>query len=259
MFAGNARPAGQMFGLLVIGKLHANLLTYAVIVGAAHLIDYYRKYRDRELRSSRLEAKLARAELEVLKRQLHPHFLFNTLHAVSALMHRDVEAADRMLARLSDLLRLAMEDVGAQEVTLQHEMEFLERYLEIEQTRFADRLRVAVEVAPETLDALVPSLVLQPLVENAIRHGIASRAGGGRLEIRAARDGSALRLEVRDDGPGFPGGVPPKTGVGITNTRARLEQLYGREHRFEMRNRPEGGLEILLLVPFRRDVEGAAP
>ena len=251
LFAAAQMPPARLGALLVLGKLHTNLLTYAAIVGVVHLIDYYRKYRDRELASSRLEAKLARAELEVLKMQLHPHFLFNTLHAISTLMHRDVEAADRMLSRLSDLLRLAMEDVGSQEVTLQHEMEFLGRYLEIEQTRFADRLRVTVSVAPETLDALVPSLVLQPLVENAIRHGIAPRAGGGALEILASRRDAMLRLEVRDDGPGLPGTSPPKTGVGIANTRARLEQLYGAAHRFEMTNRPEGGLAILLEVPYR--------
>ena len=146
-----------------------------------------------------------------------------------------------------------MEDVGAQEVTLEHEMEFIGRYLEIEQIRFPDRLRVSVEVAPDTLDAMVPSLVLQPLVENAIRHGIAPRASGGRLDIRAMRQGATLRLEVTDDGPGLP--EAPRTGVGIANTRARLEQLYGSEHRLEMTNRPEGGLAILLVVPFRRAAE----
>ena len=257
LFAGSTQPPAQLMSLMMLGKLHTNLLTYAAIVGLAHLRDYYRKYRDRELRSSQLEAKLVRAELEVLKSQLHPHFLFNTLHAISALMHRDVEAADRMLTRLADLLRLAIADAGAQEVTLAHELEFIGRYLEIEQIRFPDRLRITLDVAPETLDVLVPSLVLQPLVENAIRHGIAPRVSGGELIVRAARAGDALRLEVMDDGPGLPAGGAPRAGVGLANTRARLEQLYGTRHRFEMSNRAEGGLAIAMVIPFRRGEVGS--
>src|SRR5262249_53425821 len=163
--------------------------------------------------------------------------LFNTLHAISTLMHRDVEAADRMLTRLADLLRLAIADSSAQEVTLAHELEFIGRYLEIQQIRFPDRLRIRMEVAPETLDAPVPSLVLQPLVENAVRHGIAPRASGGELAVRAAREGDSLTLEVMDDGPGLAGEGVSGGGVGLANTRARLEQLYGTRHRFEMRNR----------------------
>ena len=254
-FAGSDVPAARLMALMMLGKLHTNLLTYAAIVGITQGIDYYRKYRERELRSSRLEAELARAELQVLKMQLHPHFLFNTLHAISTLMHRDVEAADRMLTRLGDLLRLAIADVGAQEVTLQHELEFIGRYLEIEQIRFPDRLRVSIDVAPEALDALVPSLVLQPLVENAIRYGIAPRAGGGQLEIRAGRDGTMLRLAVLDDGPGLSPESSPRTGVGIANTRARLEQLYGARHRFEMGARAEGGLAVVIVIPFQRAEE----
>src|SRR5262249_32901825 len=136
LFAGGNAPAARVMGLMMIGKLHTHILTYAAIAGLAQLVDYYRKYRDRELRASRLEAKLARAELEVLKMQLHPHFLFNTLNAISTLMHRDVETADRMLTRLGDLLRMAIADVGAQEVTLGHELEFVGRYVEIQQVRF---------------------------------------------------------------------------------------------------------------------------
>ena len=259
LFGPSSMPAREVLGRLMIGKFHTNVLTYAALVGLVHLRDYYGKYRERELRSSRLEARLAQAELEVLKMQLHPHFLFNTLHAISALMHRDVEAADRMLSRLGDLLRLALEDVGAQEVSLQHELDFVGRYLEIEQIRFGERIRIEVAVAPETLDALVPSLVLQPLVENAIRHGIAPRAGGGRLEIRALREGAMLRLQVCDDGPGLPADGVPRSGVGLANTRARCEQLYGSDHRFELANRPEGGLAITLAIPFRTGESGARP
>ena len=257
LFAGGNAPAARVMTLMMIGKLHTNVLTYASIVGLTHLVDYYRKYRDREVRSSKLEAKLARAELEVLKMQLHPHFLFNTLHAISTLMHRDVEAADRVLSRLGDLLRMAIADAGTQEVTLGHELEFVERYLEIQQIRFPERLRSTLDVAPEALDALVPSLVLQPLVENAVRHGIAPRTEGGELVIRAARRGEWLELAVEDDGPGLSGEGVPKSGVGLANTHARLAQLYGSRFRFEMRNRAEGGLAILLVIPFRRGTEGA--
>lgn len=258
MFAGSKSPPGQIMGLMVIGKLHTNLLTYAAIVGVAHLIDYYRRFRDRELRSSRLEAKLTRAELEVLKMQLHPHFLFNTLHAISTLMHRDIEAADRMLTNLGDLLRLASADVGAQEVTLSQELEFIGRYLEIQRIRFPDRLRITMEVSPETVDALVPSLVLQPLVENAIRHGIAPRASGGQLMVRAARKDETLELRVEDDGPGLAQGASPKAGVGLGNTRARLEQLYGIRHRFELGERVGGGLAVVLVIPFKRAGAGSS-
>jgi LytS/YehU family sensor histidine kinase len=160
------------------------------------------------LKASQLEARLAQAQLQALKMQLQPHFLFNTLHAISALVHKDVEAADRMLARLSDLLRLALESAGVQEVPLKQELEFLERYLEIEQTRFQDRLTVRMEIAPEALDALVPNLIMQPLVENAIRHGIAPRATPGKIEITAMLADGQLHFHIRDDGPGIPGGWP---------------------------------------------------
>lgn len=236
-------------------KLHPNLLTYWAIVGGSHAFGYYQRYRERELRASQLEARLAQSQLQVLKMQLHPHFLFNTLHAISALMHRDVEAADRMTTLLSDLLRLTIESAGVQEVPLRQEMEFLERYLEIQQTRFSDRLRVDVEIDPATLDAWVPNLILQPLVENAIRHGIASRAAAGRVEIRSRHIGGMLELEVRDDGPGLPEGEEGgwKEGVGLSNTRARLAQLYGRAHRFELANAPGGGLQVTLAIPFRAE------
>ena len=238
-------------------KLHPNLLTYWAIVGASHALDYYRRYRERELRASQLETKLAQAQLQVLKMQLHPHFLFNTLHAVSTLLHRDVEAADRMITRLSDLLRLTLDNVGVQEVPLRQELEFLDRYLEIQETRFSDRLTVKMDIAPETLDALVPNLVLQPLVENAIRHGIGSEAAAGRIEIRAARAQATLRLEVCDDGPGLPEGQEAalKEGVGLANTRARLEQLYGAAQSFELANTPGGGLVVRLTIPFRTESE----
>jgi two-component system, LytTR family, sensor kinase len=227
---------------------HFGLLVYFAVVAVQQAIAYY---QDQAVRASQLEARLALAELQALKMQLHPHFLFNTLHAVSALMQRDVKAADQMIARLSEFLRMSLEAGGVQEVTLRRELEFLERYLEIEKIRFRDRLTVATHVAPEALDARVPNLILQPLVENAIRHGISKRRGAGRVEITALRENGTLELAVRDDGPGFPESGVVDEGIGLSNTRLRLEQLYGSRHRFEITNAPSGGLVVSLGIPFR--------
>jgi signal transduction histidine kinase len=237
---------------VIVVDFHFNLLTYWAILGICVVLDYYRRYREREMKAYQLEARLAQAQLQVLKMQLHPHFLFNTLHAISTLMHRDVEAADRMIARLSDLLRISLETVGVQEVPLKQELELLEKYLEIEQTRFRDRLGVEIKVEPETLDARVPNLILQPLVENAIRHGIVPRAAPGRIEIHAWRENGTLQLEVRDNGRGLPteNQETLKEGLGLSNTRARLRQLYGAEHRFSLCNAPAGGLVVSLAIPF---------
>jgi sensor histidine kinase YesM len=233
--------------------LQQNLLIYAAIVGMLYAFDYYRKYREHEVKASQLEAKLAQAQLQALKMQLHPHFLFNTLHAISTLVHKDAEAADRMIARLSDLLRLSLDNLGEQEVPLKHELEFLERYLEIEQIRFGDRLTVEMAIEPEALDAMVPNLILQPMVENAIRHGIAPRSVPGRIEIRAKRENNQLQLSVRDDGAGLPDGKSTalKEGVGLTNTKARLQQLYGAASRFDLLNAEGGGLVVALSIPWR--------
>ena len=193
--------------------------------------------------------------------QLHPHFLFNTLNAISTLVHKDPEAADRMIARLSELLRLTLENVGVQEVPLAQELEFLERYLEIEKTRFADRLIVRMDIAPEALDAFTPYLILQPLVENAIRHGIAARSLVGRIVISAKRCDNMLVVKVSDNGPGMAGAaaVGRKDGVGISTTRARLEKLYGAEQRFEFFDAEDGGLVAMLTFPFRAMSKSPAP
>jgi two-component system, LytTR family, sensor kinase len=247
------KPFLLEFKNLFIVEFHLGLLTYWAILGIKHATDYYRKYRERELLASQLETRLAQAQLQVLKMQLHPHFLFNTLHAISSLMHRDVEEADRMIARLSDLLRLTLENIGVQEVSLKQELEMLESYLLIEQTRFRDRLTIEMQIDPETLDARVPNLILQPLVENAIKHGISTRSRAGLVEIRASRENGTLQLRVRDDGRGLPVGQDAnlREGVGLTNTRARLRQLYGAAHRVELTNAPEGGLVVYLSIPFR--------
>jgi len=231
-----------------------NSLTYWLLVGAYHTLDYYRKYRERDFEASQLEVRLAQAELQNLKMQLQPHFLFNTLHAISVLMREDVAAANRMLIRLGDLLRTTLQNLGTHEVSLRQEVEFLQSYLEIEQTRFQDRLTVRIDVEPSAWEARVPNLLLQPLVENAIRHGIAPMAAPGLIEIQARRERDTLRLQVRDNGPGIRkeelGSL--MKGVGLTNTRARLEQLYGFAHRFELRNAPGGGLLVIIGIPFRQ-------
>jgi two-component system LytT family sensor kinase len=226
------------------------LWVFWVIMAVSHAFDYYRKYHERELQASELEKSLAQARLQALQSQLNPHFLFNTLHTISALMHKDVEAADRMIMKLSELLRLALDNTETHEVALSQELEFLNRYLEIEKTRFRQRLTVETEIAPETLNAEVPNLVLQPLVENAIRHGIERHARPGKIILRAERRNGELLLEVQDNGDGLPGGKVSREGIGLSNTRDRLRQLYGERQMFELQNVPSGGLLARVTIPF---------
>jgi LytS/YehU family sensor histidine kinase len=240
--------------LLAFSRVYLNaFLAYLDVLLAGLAIYYARDARSKQLRASKLEARLAEAQLDVLRMQLHPHFLFNTLNTVSALMHRDVQAADRILALLGDLLRDSFEKIADQEVSLKQELGFLEKYLEIEKTRFRDRLSVETDVDPETLDAEVPNLMLQPLVENAIRHGIARRREAGHIRLAAWRDGDRLELRVRDNGPGLcsEGEQTGRSGVGLANTQARLRQLYGVAHRFELLAPESGGLEVVLSIPFK--------
>jgi two-component system, LytTR family, sensor kinase len=231
------------------------MMTYWAIVGGYYTFTYSRQAQDRTLRASQLEARLAEAQLQALQRQLHPHFLFNTLNAISALMHRDVEAADQMLAKLSDLLRMALDQRSGQEVPLKDELEFLQKYLEIEEARFGERLSVTFDIAPETLDAQVPNLLLQPLVENSIRHAVAVRIEPGRIEIRARQLGETLELVVSDNGPGMPPSplTSPGKGVGLANTRSRLERLYGANHQLRFSEPPGGGLMVTVTIPFKAD------
>ncbi len=236
------------------------LLIYGQMAAVTHGIHYYTRWRDRELGTSRLEAQLAQAQLQMLRMQLHPHFLFNTLHSVSSLMHSDVKAADRILALLGDLLRDSLDKVGSQEITLKQELDFIDRYLEIERTRFRDRLRAELRIEAETWDALVPSFVLQPLVENAIRHGVSRRAQPGHVVVAATREGGRLVLSVTDDGPGLgEGPLAGRSGVGLTNTRARLQQLYGRDGVLELRSGRHGGAEARVEMPFRTPAAEPAP
>jgi len=233
---------------------------YAVIVGAAYAFDYYRRFRDREVQAARMDERLAEARLEALKMQIQPHFLFNTLHTISELVHEDPHAAERMIARLGDLLRLTVDNAQTHEVPLAQEMEFLEAYLEIQRTRFQDRLEVLISVDAETRDAMVPNLVLQPLVENAIRHGTASLGGQGRILVKTVREDGRLRMEVHDNGHGPQPETRPRQrqGVGVRNTRARLEQMYGPRGRLELTHCPIGGTVAAVEIPFRRAQTPAA-
>jgi signal transduction histidine kinase len=247
----------ELFKFLFSRKLYYYVMVYGILVGVQHSLAYYRKYRERERHALQLQAQLAQTQLQVLKMQLHPHFLFNTLNAISALLHQDVELADRMIARLGELLRRTLDNSGTQEVTLRQELEFIEPYLEIEQARLGSRLSVRLEVDPDVLNARVPNLILQPLVENAIRHGIAPRPGAGFIEIQACRDGEVLELCVRDNGPGLPTArmAVKKNGLGVANTRARLEQMYGNDQRFDLRNGHHGGLVVTVRIPYQEEEE----
>ena len=228
------------------------MMTYWAVVGATHAHLYYVESRARAVRTVQLEARLVQAQLSALQQQLSPHFLFNTLHSISALMHTDVAAAERMLMQLSDLLRTTLDHLGRQEVTLEEEVAALSKYLEIEQARFGERLAVRFDVQPDALHTLIPSLLLQPLVENAVKHGIGGRAGAGLIEIAARRDGDKLRLEVRDDGVGLSESALTalEKGIGVSTTRSRLQHLFGAGFRFEFHRLPRG-LAVVVALPWR--------
>jgi two-component system LytT family sensor kinase len=243
----------RLFEIILANHFHEDLLTYAAIISVWYALNYYHQFLERERRAAELEAHLVRAQLQTLKMQLHPHFLFNTLNGIASLTYENPKAANRMLARLSELLRMTLEDDGAQEVPLRKELEFNRRYLELEQIRLGDRLTTKLDIAPETLDACVPNLLLQPLVENAIRHGIAPYSARGEICVHAHRDNGTLHLRVTDNGPGLTGDsiAPGGTGVGLKNSRARLRQLYGSAHRLELKNADHGGLIVEIVMPFR--------
>jgi two-component system LytT family sensor kinase len=225
--------------------------TFVPIAIVAHAVSYYRRFRERELRAAQLEGQLAKARLQTLKSQLQPHFLFNTMHSISSLMLIDVHAADRMMTRLGGLLRMSLESAETQITTLSRELEFLNCYLEIEKVRFGDRLNVFMEIGPETLDASVPHLLLQPLVDNAVKHGTSKLPAGGEIRITANAQDGELQLEIRDNGPGLGNNGPfPASGLGLRITRERLESLYGQNQSVELLSLPEGAA-TRICIPFR--------
>src|SRR5256886_3205512 len=235
---------------------YIDLIIASLIVIAVHALLYYQNFRASELAQSSLKAQLAQAQLGALKMQLHPHFLFNTLHSISSLVLEDPPKANSMIARLGDFLRLTLDHADHELVTLKEETEFLRAYLDIEQVRFGDRLKVTFEMEPMTLSAQVPHLILQPLVENAIQHAVAPRTAQSRIDIKAQRLDGLLRLEGKDNGAGIASksDLLELRGVGLNNVRARLSQAYGSDFRFELTNGAEGGLTVTMEIPFRYDV-----
>jgi two-component system, LytTR family, sensor kinase len=241
----------RVFGF-VYYNLEKFLLVYWTILLMSHAFSYYNSFRKGELKASQLHTQLVQSQLEALKMQVHPHFLFNTLHSISALLSKDTEAARKMITRLGDFLRLTLENSGTMEVTLQQELEFLNGYLEIERIRFQDRLTTNIRVDPEVLDVRVPNLILQPIVENAMRHAIGN-SKSGRVEVTAVPRNGVVRIEVKDNGPGIDADKLLESrrgkGLGLANTQARLAGLYGAAARFEMLNNPTGGLVVALEIP----------
>ncbi|MBX3747849.1 MAG: histidine kinase [Verrucomicrobiae bacterium] len=250
---GRAETFFEVFETVLVKTLPHSLLVYWAVVGSQHVVAYQLRARERAQRAIELEQRLTAARLQALQMQLNPHFLFNTLNAISSLMHQDVEAADRMLIRLSELLRRALDSRDRQEVTLGEELAFLDRYLEIEQARFGTRLVLERSVDPELLTAMVPNLFLQPLVENAIKHGIERQRRQGMVRVEAGREGEWLVIVVRDNGPGLKSGEKKVRGhgIGLSNTRRRLEQLYGVRQALVIRDASGGGTEVRVQMPWR--------
>jgi two-component system LytT family sensor kinase len=244
------------FAVSVLAMTFTGVLTYWLVVGLYQSIHFYQAAMERQTRAAQLETQLSHAELENLKSQLHPHFLFNSLHTIGIQMQEDVDAASHLLVCLGDLLRMALERREDQ-ITLQSELEFVGKYLEIEQTRFHDRLKVHMDVPPDLLAVYVPSLALQPLVENAIKHGISVDSAAGRLEIAAKRHNGRVWLCVRDDGPGPAPGL--RFGVGLTNVQSRLKQLYGDESSLELTGGNGRGCEAIITIPLRSSHEDTSP
>jgi two-component system LytT family sensor kinase len=254
------RNFAATFRAVVPIDFHLNVIIYWLIVGVQHSMGYYRRFLERErltaqleLRATQLESQLTQAKLSALKMQLHPHFLFNTLNAIVVLVrqHR-VDEADQMLTNLSELLRQTLAGWETQEVPLRREVELINLYLDIQRVRFQDRLTVETSLSPKTLDALVPSLLLQPLVENAVRHGVSKTSAPVRIELKSCLRNSSLELQVCDNGPGV-SGETSGSGVGLSNTRARLEQLYGERQSLRLDDLAGGGTVATVLIPYHSE------
>jgi two-component system LytT family sensor kinase len=236
------------------GSFQSRFVVYWVVLFVYITIDYAAHLREREIRTAELERLLSEARLETLRARLHPHFLFNTLNTISAHVEREPRTARRMLEQLGDLLRLALTHADDQEIPLAQEIAFIERYLELQKTRFVERLATSVKVEAEALNALVPTFILQPLVENAIRYSTAPRLGRSLVKVQVWKEDARLRLRVLDDGPGLPPGWDPElhAGIGLSSTRERLRRLYGeREQHFTIRGDSGKGVQVDLSLPFR--------
>lgn len=242
---------------LSLATIMNEMFNYFTLVIGFHCVVHYYRFRDRQQKADALEAELVKAQLKMLKMQLNPHFLFNTLHAISSLVYDAPAKADRMISKLSDLLRISLESAGRQLVPLKEELDFLRAYLEIEQVRFEGRLELEEEINSETLDALTPSLILQPLVENALKHGVGRSMENIRLMIRASRQVSFLVLEVKDNGKGLKEDAKPYSGLGLENVRTRLQHLYGVKGGMDLISpNEEGGVTVRLSMPYQLNKEG---
>ena len=256
----SVRPFWVRVGTEYLKQFDWQLMTYLFLVGLAHALAYSRESQRRALESSQLETRLVEAQLQSLQRQLHPHFLFNTLNTIAGLIRTNVNAADAMLDQLGDLLRMALHTSNQQEVPLKQDLEALRKYLDIEQTRLGSRLRVRLQIDPDTLDANVPNLLLQPLVENAVRHGIAPHSRPGSIVVESTRQDQEVHLHVWDSGYGV---APDRlaalnNGVGLANTRARLEHLYPGAHRLDFANTADG-FRVSVSIPFRPSLAEVEP
>jgi two-component system, LytTR family, sensor kinase len=255
----NRRPPQETFlryySSYILVSLPWSLFLYFTVLGCVLAFTYYREARERESQQARLAAQLAEARLGALRMQLHPHFLFNSLNAITVLVRdENTSAASKTLELLSGVLRQVLQSEKRQQVTLAEEIQFIEKYLAIEQVRFSDRLKVRWSVDPSLCDALVPEFILQPLVENAVRHGVAKRGDAGVIEVTASSEGGALELSVKDDGPGYR--RSSEAGVGISNTRARLKTLFGESGNLELLGGAAGGTIATVRFPLLRQVDG---
>ena len=259
----------RVYHFLFFFNLPNGFMSYGTILLVSYLILYYQRYQEQELKNSRLETRMtqielqaASAELKALKMQLHPHFLFNTLNSISSLLEDNPRAADEMLCKLATLLRRTTESSGAQTVTLEEELDYLTCYLDIERVRFEDRLAVDMDITSTALRAVVPTLILQPIVENAVKHAVAPASGPVRIGIHAEVSREMLRINVTDSGAGAllnaPGGRTSREGLGLSNTRARLDQMFGGGHHFLLAPAPAGGLSVTIEIPYVSAVESSA-
>ncbi|HEV8239540.1 MAG TPA: histidine kinase [Thermoanaerobaculia bacterium] len=254
----------ELWGNMLSSWWLFDFFMYVVVLCIVSALAYQRQLREREVDAARLETALAQTEIKLLKAELDPHFVFNALHTISALVHRDPQAADRMICRLSDFLRLSLASTGALEVTLQQELAHLRSYMEVQMVRFRGRLTLEVDVPPELRDCQVPNLLLQPLIENVVKHAVAVGLKPVHAVVRARRAGDRLEIEIADDGPGLPPVMPGhpeprREGIGLTNTRARLRKLYGEAHRLMLEDGPEGGTRVLVELPYREAAGKATP
>ena len=235
------------------GRNIIDMAYYWAVLAFGYSLEIYHRYKNEELRSVQLEARLVETELKALREQLRPHFLFNTLNTISVLVREEKrDAAVTLIARLSSLLRMTLDNTRVHEVTVRQEMDFLERYIEIQKARFSDRLNVEISIEPAAMEAWIPNLLLQPLVENAILHGIAGKSGPGRVDVMGRVEDGKLHLEVRDDGPGLGDGIKrAREGVGLSNTRERIAKIYGAQGQLLLRSEPGHGVSVRIVLPCR--------